>query len=204
MIRLMGLSLILILPLIAPPSFADPAGPATQVIQTLNTALLDVMKNAGALGYRGRYDKLAEVIESTHNLKYIAEFSIGKKNWDRLSEDQRKKFVDSFTEYSIATYANRFNGYSGEKFRVTGEQPAKRGQIQVTSLLEIPGERPVDFLYLLRPDDGKLKIVNIIVQGVSDLALKRAEFMSLIGEKGFDALLAHLAERTAEYAAIKY
>ncbi|MCI0654574.1 MAG: ABC transporter substrate-binding protein [Methylococcaceae bacterium] len=188
---------------IAVPGFAEQSGQASQVIESLNSALLDVMKNAAALGYRGRYEKLAAVIDATHDLEYIARFSIGRKNWESLSDEQHKKFVNAFREYSVATYANRFNGYSGENFRVTGEQPVKRGQIQVTSLLEIPGEETVDFLYLLLPDDGTLKIVNIIVQGVSDLALKRAEFMSLLGDKGFDALLAHLAEKTTEYAAIE-
>jgi phospholipid transport system substrate-binding protein len=187
----------------ASPGFAEPAGQASRVIESLNSALLDVMKNAGALGYRGRFDQLAGVIDSTHDLEYIARFSIGRKNWDSLSGEQRNQFVNSFREYSVATYANRFNGYSGENFRVTGEQPAKRGQIQVTSLLEIPGEETVDFLYLLLPNSGTLKIVNIIVDGVSDLALKRAEFMALLGDNGFDALLAHLAGKTAEYAAIE-
>ncbi len=204
MIRFIVLSLIFLpTPGIALAGFAEQPGQASRVIESLNSALLDVMKNAATLGYRGRFDKLAEVIESTHDLAYIARFAIGNKNWDKLSDDKRKKFVDSFKQYSIAIYANRFNGYSGETFRLSGEQAAKRGQVQVTSLLEIPGQESVDFLYLLLPDKGTRKIVNIIVQGVSDLALKRSEFMSLLDDKGFDALLAHLAEKTAEYAVVE-
>ena len=204
MIRLFFIAVasILLCGVLAPVS-AEPTGTASQVIETLNSALLDVMKNAEKLGYRGRVDKLAGVIEATHDLEYIARFSIGKKNWEALGNEERKKFVDRFTEYSIATYASRFDGFSGEKFRVTGEQAAKRGQTQVTSILEIPGEDTVDFIYLLAPDGGSLKIVNIIVQGVSDLALKRAEFMTLLDEKGFDALLTHFQEKTAEYAALE-
>jgi phospholipid transport system substrate-binding protein len=203
MTRITRLAAALLLALVQLPGLAEPAGQASQVVESLNSALLDVMQNAGALGYRGRYEKLAPVIEATHDIEYIARFSIGNKNWENLSAAERKKFVDSFTEYSIATYASRFNGYSGETFQVTGEQPAKRGQVRVDSLLEIPGEETVDFIYLLLPDSGNLKIVNIIVQGVSDLALKRAEFMSLINDKGIGALLALLAEKTAEYAAVK-
>ncbi|MGH8499591.1 MAG: ABC transporter substrate-binding protein [Methylococcales bacterium] len=188
---------------IVQPGLAEQSGKASQVIESLNSALLDVMKNATALGYQGRFEKLAQVIESTHDLEYIARFSIGKTSWDKLGDDQRQKFVDSFKQYSIATYASRFNGYSGETFRITGEQAAKRGQIQVTSFLDIPGEESVDFMYLLLPDKGTLKIVNIIVDGVSDLALKRSEFMSRLVDKGFEALLTHLAEKTAEYAAVE-
>ncbi|MGR9105390.1 MAG: ABC transporter substrate-binding protein [Gammaproteobacteria bacterium] len=199
MIRAILLCMPLMLILTSPCPAAQSTA-ASAVIESLNSALLETMQHAAELGYRGRFEKLAEVIESTHDLEYIAQFSIGRRNWEGLDETRQKRFVEAFRNYSIATYANRFNGYSGETFRVTGEEVAKRGQVQVTSLLEIPGEESVDFLYLLKPAQGTLKIVNIIVQGVSDLALKRAEFMSLLNEKGFDALLAHLEEKTAEYA----
>lgn len=200
-IRLNILRLFILVALgMALPGFAEQPGEASQVIVTLNSALLDTMKKAKALGYHQRYKKLSKVIDSTHDLEYIARFSIGRKNWEQLGDEKRKKFVDGFREYSIAAYSSRFNGFSGEVFRVTGEQPGKRGRIQVDSVLEIPGEETVDFVYLLRLDEGKLKIVNILVEGVSDLALKRAEFKSLLADKGFDALMAHLAEQSGEYA----
>ncbi|MGH8475194.1 MAG: ABC transporter substrate-binding protein [Methylococcales bacterium] len=195
--------LFLLLAGLARPGLAQPSGAAGRVIESLNSALVDVMKNASALGYPGRYEKLAPVIESTHDLEYIARFSIGKGNWDKLIDEQRKKFVAIFTQYSIATYASRFNGYAGETFRVTGEQAAKRGQIQVTSVLDIPGKKSVNFLYLLSGEPGSLKIVNILVDGVSDLALKRAQFMTLIADQGFDALLKHLSDQTAQFAAVE-
>lgn len=201
MIRSIALVFVVLFTLgVAGPSFAQQPGAASQVIESLNSALVEVMKNAGALGYSGRYDKLSKVIESTHDIEYIARFSIGKKNWDSLQDEQRKQLVENFTQYSIATYANRFNGYAGEIFRVTGEQAGKRGQTQVTSVLDIPGQKSVHFLYLLASDSGNLKIVNILVDGVSDLAMKRAQFMTLIAEQGFDALLKYLADKTAEYA----
>ncbi len=198
--RIFPLSIFVIIFGAASSGIAYQAGPATKVIDSLNSALLQVMKNADALRYAGRFEQLAKVIESTHDLDYIAQFAIGKRNWGNLSAEQRQQFLQVFRQYSIGTYAHQFSGYAGETFRTTGEQPGRRGQIQVSSILEIPGEESVDFVYVLLPQHGGLKIVNIIVEGVSDLALKRAEFMSILNDKGFEALIAHLTEKTSEYA----
>lgn len=179
---------------------AEPTPTASDVIEKLNAGLLDAMKNAQTLGYEGRVERLGPTIEATHDLPYILRFAIGRKNWEKLSEEDRSRLLDAFRRYSIAAYASRFDGYSGETFTVIDEKPAKRGQTRVDSLLKIPGEEIVDFVYLLKPDEGDPAIVNIIVQGVSDLALKRAEFKALITDKGVQGLLDHLEEQTREYA----
>ena len=181
-------------------AFANPDSQAQLVVRELNTALLSVMKDAERLGYQGRYAKLAGVVESTHDLEYIARFSVGKKNWKAIDDNDRKKFVDTFSEYCIAAYSSRFEGYAGEGFWVTGSHPVKRGRIQVNSVLEIPGEESVNFVYLLQPGEEKPRIINIIVGGVSDLALKRAEFKTIIVNEGFAALLQYLEMKTQEYA----
>ena len=36
---------------------------------------------------------------------------------------------DAFARYMIATYADNFDGYSGEKFEVTGQQANSYGTI---------------------------------------------------------------------------
>lgn len=183
------------------PSNPAISGPASKVVERLNTTLLDVMKNADSLGYKGRFDRLFDVIAATHDLEYIAQFAIGKRNWGSLNERQKYTFLTTFRTYSVAIYANRFNGYSGESFYVFREQPGKRNQIQVNSTLTIPGEKNVNFVYMLKTNGDTLKIVNIIVDGVSDLALKRSEFMTILNELGYDALQKHLIDKTNQLTA---
>ena len=54
--------------------------------------------------------------------------------------------------------------------------------------------------YLLHHVNNQWRIVNIIVNGVSDLALKRAEYNSLLEREGFQALIAKLEEQIRGYA----
>jgi len=44
-------------------------------------------------------------------------------------------------------------------------------------------------------------IVNVIAQGVSDLALKRTEYDAVISAQGIDPLIAKLDAKVASYAA---
>ena len=70
----------------------------------------------------------------------------------------------------------------------------------VESQLKSPGGNKVQFGYQMRKIDGRWRIINIIADGVSNLALERAEYSSIIRRYSFDALLAKLKERIAEYA----
>ena len=186
---------------------------ASRVVERLNTALLEVMKSADTLGYQGRYERLSPVIQETHDLAYIVKFAVGRKNWEQLDDAQKNQLLEVFTEYSIGTYAKRFDGYGGESFRIESEKPSRRNRIQVLSFLTIPGNgaagikdapaaaEEIDFNYVLRDHDGRWEIVNIIVQGVSDLALKRAQYHTILSQEGFEALVNHIAEKTAGYSA---
>jgi phospholipid transport system substrate-binding protein len=181
------------------PSQPEEQSPS-QVIEQLNGVLLEVMKNADALGYQGRYDRLQPVIERTHDLPFLAKFSLGGY-WNKLSAELQSQWVEKFTDYSIATYAARFDGYSGEAFEVVSEQPWKRSKMVVKSMLILPDEDNIEFEYILsRGDSGQWRIINVLVDGVSDLALKRAEYSNILSKEGFDALLNELSEKTSDYA----
>jgi phospholipid transport system substrate-binding protein len=49
---------------------------------------------------------------------------------------------------------------------------------------------------LLQQDETGWRIVNIIADGVSDLALKRAEYQRVFASGGLDGLLAELNAQT--------
>jgi phospholipid transport system substrate-binding protein len=47
---------------------------------------------------------------------------------------------------------------------------------------------------------ARWQIVNIVADGISDLALKKAQYMSIVEREGFDSLLAKLSQKVADYA----
>lgn len=190
---------LLIALLFTSPAYADKPDNAIAVIQGLQATLLSVMRNAEALGYQGRYQKLASQVRSTHDLPSIARIVTGRY-WKRLNTEQKNLFVNTFGELSIATYAHKFNGYNGEVFEVISEEDTKRGDKLVRTVLKKNNGEEVRFDYQMRLRENKWVILNIIADGVSDLALKRSEYTGILKREGFDALIRMLQQKIAHYS----
>ena len=177
--------------------FAAPH-PGTEVIEGLHAALLAVMKDGQKLGYRGRYEQLSPVIRNNFDLPFIARTVLGRY-WDELKDEQKSRFVEEFSKLTIATYAANFDVYSREQFKVISHKELGNGQIEVrTNLLKSDGEG-VSLDYILHHPGREWRIINIIANGVSDLALKRADYTNYLRNKGFDALVGKLEEKMGQY-----
>lgn len=172
----------------------------SQVVETLHATLLEVMKDATALGYQGREAKLTPVLKEILDIPFMAEKSVGR-HWKTTGEEERARLLETFTRFTIANYAGRFEGYSGQQFETLREEPSLRGTVLVHSRLVEKGADPVQLNYRLRQVDGSWKVIDIYLNGtVSEIALRRSEYSSLIRREGFDALLAALDEKIAELA----
>jgi phospholipid transport system substrate-binding protein len=172
---------------------------AKQIVEKFQTELIAVMKNGKQLGYAGRYDKLYEPVLNSHDLTKIARIIVGKE-WEKLSEAQQQKLADIFIRLSVASYAHNFKDYSGESFVFDSEEETARGGVVVHSTLIIPDDKPVKFDYMLKEKDNSWRIINIIANGVSDLALKRSEYTTILQREGFDALMAKINEKIDNYS----
>ncbi|HYA20771.1 MAG TPA: ABC transporter substrate-binding protein [Burkholderiales bacterium] len=183
----------------AEPLYAAPAESAIAVVERFQAELISVMKDAKKLGYEGRYKRLAPAVEQSHDLPGIAQIAAGRY-WDKLTEQQKKTYVATFGELSIATYAYRFDDYSGEAFKTVSEETTASGDEVVHTVFTAPNAENVHFDYILRRKDGVWRIINIIVDGVSDLAIKRSEYASIIRDQGGDVLIAKLQGQIAQYS----
>ncbi|MEI6269278.1 MAG: ABC transporter substrate-binding protein [Methylococcaceae bacterium] len=172
---------------------------AKQVVDKFQNELIAVMKNGKQLGYAGRYDKLYDPVSNSHDLTKIARIVIGKE-WEKLSEPQQQKLVDVFVRLSVSSYAHNFKDYSGESFVFDSEEETTRGGVVVHSHLIIPDDKPVKFDYMLKEKGTSWRIINIIANGVSDLALKRSEYTAILQREGFDALIAKINEKIDTYS----
>ena len=172
---------------------------AKGIVLEFQNQLIDTMKQGETLGFKGRYEKLESVVVSSHDLTKIARIVVGKQ-WKKFSNEQKIKLTDIFSRLSIATYAYNFKSYSGESFRYLSEDETARGGVIVHSVLVLPEDKDVKFDYMLKKKGDNWRIINIIASGVSDLALKRSEYTSVLKREGFEALIAKIQEKIDNYA----
>jgi phospholipid transport system substrate-binding protein len=182
--------------LIAGPLWASVTadGPKT-VITKFNAALLESMQGADKLGYKGRLEKLAPVIRDSFDLPFMIRYSAGR-HWRNLTDAQKKTLTGAFSDLTIATYADRFDGYSGEKFEIIAEQEARKGLKLVKTVLQKSDGERIKLDYLLRPTEKSWRIIDIFVKGrISELSTKRSEYSAALKRRGFDGLIEILTKK---------
>ena len=190
--------LFLVVPMLAPLPPVN-AQPATDVVENLHQTLLLVMKEGNQIGYQGRYDRLAPVITASFDMPFVAQIVLGRF-WETFDGQQKSKFVETFGRLSIATYAANFDSYSGERFKVISEKEVSGGRVLVhTQIIKSDGGQ-VQLDYLLHRVDSQWRIINVVADGVSDLALKRADYTSFLKTNGIDSLLIKLNEKIVQYS----
>ena len=103
---------------------------------------------------------------------------------------------------TIATYASRFDGFSGEQFQILEtSRPAQRRQDRRRRRSSSPTAAPCPLNYLMRKSGADWKIVDIYLDGtISELANRRAEFGAILKSGGPDALVV-LADQTGRQIA---
>jgi phospholipid transport system substrate-binding protein len=181
--------------LIQAPAFSESSDPAAARISSFYGALLDTMKQAKQLGLKGRYNKLSPLLAKTYDLTSMSRIAVGP-SWAAFSQQQQLGIVNAFTRMTVATYASRFDGFSGEQFEIleAGDRP-NGDKIVKTQIVQSDG-KTVALNYLMRRDGADWKIVDVYLDGtISELANRRAEFGTILKSGGPDALVASLVKQ---------
>jgi len=177
------------------PAYSESPDPAASRISSFYGALLDTMKQAKQLGLKGRYDKLSPVLAKTYDLMSMSRIAVGP-GWAALSQQQQLAIVNAFTRMTVATYASRFDGFSGEQFEVLETSDRPNGdKIVKTRIVQSDG-KTVALNYLMRRDGADWRIVDVYLDGtISELANRRAEFGAILKSGGTDALVGSLVKK---------
>jgi phospholipid transport system substrate-binding protein len=176
-------------------SAAAAMGPRA-VVQHLYGELLDTMKHAAAMGIEGRYRKLEPLIFGTFDVPFMARLTIGPL-WATLPPEQRYQAAQAYGRYIAAIYADRFDGYAGERLDVFGERKIPHGMLVHSQIVKSDGN-PVTLNYLVHDNVIGWQIRDVYETGsISQLATQRSEFARTLREGGIEGLIAALNRKTA-------
>jgi len=107
--------------------------------------------------------------------------------------------MEAFGHYISATYADRFDSYSGEQLRVTGEQPYGAEIIVQTRIVKSKGET-MSLNYRMHENAGSWQISDVFLDGsISQLTTQRSEFHSILQREGVDGLIMALSRKVAGF-----
>ena len=104
-----------------------------------------------------------------------------------------------FTEFILQSYLRRMGGFSGETFTVAGARAAGKKDVLVRTQIDRAGGLLIKAEWRVRPKDGRYRIIDIMVDGVSMAVTQRSEFNAVVRQHGMQGLLQILRARTENF-----
>ena len=172
---------------------ARAANEPADVVSTLHAALLDNMQHGDTLGCSGRVQKLEPVIAATFDLPFIAQHIL-KRRWESMTQPQREQFIGTLKDLTVVTYATNFSHNSGVQFSTKESRALSKNRYQVRAMLIPAHDDKVALDYFLQQSD-RWRVINVIADGVSDLALRSTQYDKVYTQSGFEGLMAKLREQ---------
>jgi phospholipid transport system substrate-binding protein len=186
----MAAAAAVLLLVLVPPFIASAAEKtAGGMVRSFQDGLGGVMQNAKQLGLKGRYDALAPIIEKSFHLPVMIS-SASRPYWRAASDDQRGRLIAAFRRMSISAVATLFDNYDGETFKVVRERDVEGPTVLVDTQIVPREDDPVDITYVTARIKDRWWIIDVIVGGgISEIAVRRSEYLALLKEGGPERLI---------------
>jgi phospholipid transport system substrate-binding protein len=187
----------------SPPPAAAQVAPddAKKFIQSMGDQAIEVLSKKDN-DIAQREDKFRGILKDAFAIPLIGQFVMGSY-WKQANPDQQREYLGAFSEWIVKTYAIRFGGYSGEKFSVSDTRINEQDKdVFVATRIDRPdGKPPIMASWRVRAIEGKPKIVDVQVEGVSMLVTHRSEFASVGAQGGVNGIIESLKGRIAKLTA---
>ncbi|MBI1275241.1 hypothetical protein GC177_04640 [bacterium] len=172
---------------------ADIQSKARDTVKHLGDEVIEIIANK-RLDSDARERSLRTVLETYVDVDWLAKFVLGA-NWRTATPEQRSRYMTAYAPYIIKTYARRFNEYTGETIDITDSRMEQDGTSTVFAVINRKGESDIQLQFRVGSLKGRLRVMDIVVEGVSQINTQRSEFSSVISRKGLDYLIGRLEER---------
>jgi phospholipid transport system substrate-binding protein len=171
-------------------SAAAQAGEPTEAIRGAVNQGVEILKNAKLDNQKQRVqviDRLRQIVYPLFDFNEMAMRSLGA-NWRRLSPEQRKEFVSTFTALLEKTYADQIDLYEGQKV-VYGGETIDGNFAQVDSRIIDKNGQTYSVVYRLHRVDNKWRIYDVVAENISLVNNYRSQFSRVIAKSSFEELL---------------
>jgi phospholipid transport system substrate-binding protein len=152
------------------------------VVKMLQDSTFDIDQKA---------QKIFTVFEDVFDFEQMAKNCLGKSQWNELTEEQQKEFIDKFVKRLKESYADKLKFYTNQKIELEKSIQNSPTRIQLLMfLLDSDGKR-YDILYKFydtKQDKGWL-IYDVDILGVSITQTYRSQFEGALKNGSFEDLM---------------
>lgn len=144
-----------------------------------------------------------KVLNRKFDMRAIGRFVMARY-WRVFDQAQKDTYLSLFENAVVENYAAQFDNYHNEKLEVKGsyETPDK-GMVVQSTIIRPAGGPPLKVDWKIFNSKGTMKVLDIIVDGVSMSITLRSEYMGVFQSKGgatgggIEGLFAYLKDKIA-------
>jgi phospholipid transport system substrate-binding protein len=168
------------------------AGLPLDTIQARVNKALEVLrdpalKGAGALAGETKKEKLRAIADNMFDFIVLSRLTLGR-NWKKLNSDQRKEFINLYRGVLEEAYMDKIMAYTEEKVVFDKETMLSDKKAEVKSrIITESGEIPVHYRAIMR--NGKWKVYDVVVEGISVVKNYRSQFREILVKKSPEEML---------------
>jgi len=129
-----------------------------------------------------RETRVRKILQDNFDVKTIGKFALGTY-WREASDKEKAEYTKLFENMIVTTYTSRFEDYSGQKLEVGTAVIAGKDIIVSSKIVQKDGP-PIAIDWRLREKEAGIRIIDVIVEGVSMSVTQRSDFSSVIQSNG--------------------
>jgi phospholipid transport system substrate-binding protein len=177
-------------------AMAASAGPR-DVVQTAVSRVVAAMQQDP-----GRERARAEIRKAAASLFDFQEMARRTltRHWTGRAPEEQAEFVRLFTDLLEGSYIARIESWSGEKIVYTSEAVDGRFASVRSKIITRRAEVAIEYRLLER--DGRWRVYDVLMDGVSFVATYRSEFERIIQQSSWAGLMDRLRKRAIHTSAL--
>jgi phospholipid transport system substrate-binding protein len=159
---------------------------AEKFISSMAQRGIDFLSN-GQQTQAQKTESFRRLLEENYDMETIGRYTLGKY-WRVATPQQQAEFQKLFKSYVVGMYSQRFSDYRGQKFQIAGSHPDGDSDDTIvnSTILPADGGQAVQVDWRVRNANGRYRVVDVIVAGVSMSLTQRSDFSSVIQQGGGD------------------
>ena len=191
-IRRLGIGFALLLVWALPVSAADTP------TDTVKLAIEQVI--AGLKGHNlereARWARIGRIINDRFDFRSMSQ-SVLATNWQEATTEEKRQFVEYFSQYLEDTYRTQIESYSDQRVEYLAEQV--RNDRATVDTAVVTSNKRIPITYRLKLTKGKWVAYDVVIEGVSLVNNYRSTFSAIVKAGGMDGLLTDLEGRISNY-----
>lgn len=175
------------------------AGEVTNQVKTGIESVLNILRDPNLKGDEKKPErrlKLRQAIGKQFDFNEMSRRSLARQ-WKRRSPEERIEFVDLFSGLMEKNYIGRIEGYTDETIKYIKEEIDEE-YAKVNTLIVTKRKEKIPIAYRLHKVDGKWRVYDIVVRGVSLISTYRQQFRSVIRRSSYGELVKLLRRKRDE------